>query len=92
MDAGLSMTTTKSEVFSSAFYGTAGIRQCPNGDKLRSGEDGLFCLVDGIAVPAGIKDGSVKLLSEDDDDGLNETNAAPRRRKRGSGDNQEIAS
>ena len=87
------MTATKSEVFSSAFYGTAGIRQCPNGDKLRSGEDGLFCLVDGSAVPAEITlDGSVKLLSEDDDDGLNETNAAPRRRKRGSGDNQEITS
>jgi hypothetical protein len=37
--------------FPTSFYQANGILQCPNGDKVRSDEAGLFCLIDGKRVP-----------------------------------------
>lgn len=37
--------------FPTSFYVANGILTCPNGDKVRSDDQGLFCLVDGARVP-----------------------------------------
>jgi hypothetical protein len=46
---------------STAFYEGHGILVCPDGDKLRSDEEGLFCVVDGDRVAAAVVNGVVTL-------------------------------
>ena len=38
-------------VFPTHIYQEAGTLICPNGDKVRSDDDGLFCIIDGERVP-----------------------------------------
>lgn len=40
-----------SDVFPTEFYRSQGILLCPNGDQVRSDEEGLFCWLDGKRVP-----------------------------------------
>lgn len=46
---------------STAFYQAHGIPVCPDGDKLRSDEEGVFCIVDGDRVAATLVNGVVHL-------------------------------
>jgi hypothetical protein len=46
---------------STAFYEAHDIPTCPDGDKLRSDEHGLFCLVEGERIAAKLVNGAVVL-------------------------------
>ena len=48
--------------FPTEYYETHEILTCPNGDKLRSDVDGIFCWMDGDRIPAKIVNGVVELL------------------------------
>jgi hypothetical protein len=47
--------------FPTTFYQKHGILTCPNGDQLRSDDEGLFCLIDGDRVSATVVNGAVVL-------------------------------
>ncbi|MBD2465722.1 hypothetical protein H6G89_32560 [Oscillatoria sp. FACHB-1407] len=47
--------------FPTAYYEAHNIPTCPNGDKVRSDEEGLFCWVEGARVPALVTGGQVVL-------------------------------
>lgn len=40
-----------SDKFPTAYYEAHDIPTCPNGDKVRSDEEGLFCWIEGARVP-----------------------------------------
>jgi hypothetical protein len=46
---------------STGFYEGHDILTCPDGDKLRSDDEGTFCMVDGDRVPAVVINGAVTL-------------------------------
>jgi len=58
------------DIFPTAVYETNGYLICPNGDKLRSDAEGLFCWIEGDTssgragqrVPATVVNGQVQLL------------------------------
>lgn len=43
----------------SSFYESHGIPVCPDGDKLRSDEEGLFCMIEGDRAAAKLVNGAV---------------------------------
>jgi len=45
----------------SSFYEKHDIATCPDGDKVRSDGDGLFCIVDAARVPARVVNGQTFL-------------------------------
>ncbi|NJN87070.1 MAG: hypothetical protein HC881_13220 [Leptolyngbyaceae cyanobacterium SL_7_1] len=48
--------------FPTAFYEANDVLTCPNGDKLRSDDEGVFCLVEGERIAAEVVNGRVKLI------------------------------
>jgi hypothetical protein len=52
------------EKFSNDFYEAHGILTCPNGDKMRSDAEGMFCVVEGERVPSQIINGVVTLQAK----------------------------
>ena len=50
------------EKFPTAYYEVHGIPTCPNGDKLRTDEQGLFCLVEGQRTAIEVVNGVVQLI------------------------------
>jgi hypothetical protein len=47
--------------FPTAFYESNDVLVCPNGDKLRSDDEGTFCWLEGDRVPAAVVNGVVVL-------------------------------
>lgn len=55
------------ETFSTDYYNAHGHLVCPNGDKLRSDDQGLFCWMEGQRIPAEVINGvvTVKIVIKD---------------------------
>jgi hypothetical protein len=47
---------------STEFYENHDIPTCPDGDKLRSDAEGLFCMVEGERIAASLINGAVVLM------------------------------
>jgi hypothetical protein len=51
--------------FPTSFYERNNILTCPNGDQLRSDDEGTFCWIEGDRVPAVVVNGVVVLQVEE---------------------------